>query len=203
MLHRETLPPGTLDLLISLCTRPELAPFALTGGTALALRFGHRQSVDLDFFTPEPFNSGALAESLQQVFALSDVRPGTSGLNLMIEDVKVDFVTYRYPLLEPFETIEGVRLYSLNDNIGMKLSAMTNRGAKKDFFDVYQLIEQLGLPALLEIYRAKYANHDLGMVLRSLVYFDDAELQRDPISLNNTDWSTVQASITRAVKELL
>ena len=203
MLHCETLPPSTLDLLITLCAHPEVAPFALTGGTALALRFGHRFSVDLDFFTPQTFDTEALAMSLTSNFRCEDLRPSKTSLSLLIRDVRVDFVQYRYPLLDPFESFARIRLFGLRDNIGMKLAAITNRGAKKDFFDAHRLIMELGLPALLQIYQAKYPSHDVGTVLRSLVYFDDAEDDPDPTTLDGTSWSQIKTGITKAVSRIL
>lgn len=133
MLHFSSLPDSTLVLLRELCAHPATQPFALTGGTALALRYGHRLSVDLDFFTPASFDSQSIADELTKDFHATEVRVNPAGMNLMIRGVKVDLVRYRYELLQPFETSDGVRLFGLKDNIAMKLSAITNRGAKKDF----------------------------------------------------------------------
>lgn len=203
MLHRETVSPSTLDLLISLCEHPSLQAFALTGGTALALRFGHRTSIDLDFFAESKFDSDSLAKTLAASHAFVPKNINANGLSGDIAGVKVDFVTYRYPLLQPFEVIDGIRFFSLRDNIAMKLSAVTNRGAKKDFFDVHHLIGRLGLAELISIYHEKYPTHDVAILLRSLLYFDDADSDFDPDSLDGTSWEEVQSSVTKAVRELL
>ena len=134
MLHREAVPAGTLDLLTSLCRHPALAPFALAGGTSLALRFGHRLSVDLDFFTPQSFDSNMLVNALSGTFALKEATFHDGGLSVSLQGVKVDFVTYRYALLSPVEEVDSIRLFSLEDVTAMKLSATTNRGAKKGVF---------------------------------------------------------------------
>jgi hypothetical protein len=89
MLHVSSLPPGTLVLLRELCAHPATQPFALTGGTALALRYGHRLSVDLDFFTPETFNSQDIADRLTEDFQATGVRVNPTGMNLILRDVKV------------------------------------------------------------------------------------------------------------------
>ena len=203
MLHVSSLPPGTLLLLKDLCAHPATAPFALTGGTALALRFGHRLSVDLDFFTPETFNSKAIADQIEADFEGTGVRVNPTGMNLMLRGVKVDLVRYRYALLDSFEVIDGVRLFGLRDNVAMKLSALTNRGAKKDFFDAHELIRRFGLEQLLEWYRQKYVVHDATMVLRSLAYFADAEEDMDPESLDGTTWDAVKTTISLAVRACL
>ena len=101
MLHFEALPPGTLDLLISLCAHPALEGFALAGGTAMALRYGHRISVDLDFFTLGSFDSQRLAGSLGESFPFVPAAMHENSLSGTISGVKVDFVTYRQALLQP------------------------------------------------------------------------------------------------------
>lgn len=201
MLHFETLPAGTLDLLKRLSTHPALDKFALVGGTALALRFGHRRSIDFDFFTPESFDVEALADTLSyQVDGFETTGMNKIGLNAKVGSLKVDFVTYRYPLLAEPETLEGVRMFSLDDIVGMKLSAITNRGARKDFYDLHALIQHLGVDALIDIYKRKYPSHDPMIVLRSMIYFDDAEDDNDPELLMEQDWDVVKEAIRDAVK---
>src|SRR4051794_36066029 len=122
MLHRETVSPSTLDLLVALCAHPMLANFALAGGTSLALRFGHRTSIDLDFFTAEPFDNEALVDSLKKNFPFEERRRGTTGVGAIVDGVIVDFVKYRYQVVHPPEIVEDIRLMSLPDVIAMKLS---------------------------------------------------------------------------------
>lgn len=203
MLHRETLPPDTLDLLTALSAHPVLADFSLAGGTSLALRFGHRISVDLDFFTSLPFDNDTLVATLKRDFVVDDRRRGPTGVTAMVAGVKVDFVNYPYALLHPPETLEGIRLLSLSDVAAMKLSAVTNRGARKDFFDLYTLIEKLGLPHLLSCYQAKFPGAEPLMLLRSLCYFSDAENDDEPQSLIGLHWAEVKQGVIAAVKVLL
>jgi hypothetical protein len=99
MLHRATVSPSTLDILIALCEHPACASFALCGGTALALRFGHRRSIDLDFFSPVKFDTQALARTLHGAFEFESANVNDIGLSGLIAGVKVDFVAYRYPFL--------------------------------------------------------------------------------------------------------
>lgn len=201
MLHFETLPAGTLDLLKRLSTHPALDKFALVGGTALALRFGHRRSIDFDFFTPETFDVEALADRLSHELPdFETTGMNKVGFNARIGDLKVDFVTYRYPLLALPETQDGIRMFSLPDIVGMKLSAITNRGARKDFYDLHALIRHLGVDALIDIYRRKYPSHDPMIVLRSMIYFDDAEDDNDPELLVEQDWDDVKETIREAMK---
>jgi Nucleotidyl transferase AbiEii toxin, Type IV TA system len=205
MLHREAVPAGTLDLLTSLCRHPALASFALARGTSLALRFGHRMSVDLDFFTLEPFDSNLLVKELAGTYSLKEATFHDGGLSVSLQDVKVDFVTYRYPLLAPFDLEESgsIRLFSLEDVVAMKLSATTNRGAKKDFFDVTELLRRIGMNEMTGIYERKYPHNDPMIMLRSLIYFEDAEAEPEPQTLIGITWPEVKREIAKAVGGML
>jgi len=202
MLHLAALPHGSLDLLRKLSSHPALEQFALVGGTSLALRFGHRRSIDFDFFSPSSFDVEWLVHTLQQDFEGFEIK-GTNqiGFNAFIEDLKIDFVTYRYPLLEPMETQEGIRMFSLRDVIGMKLGAITNRGAKKDFYDLYTLIQNFGVNDLIDIYQQKFPKHDPMIVLRSMIYFEDAEDDEAPELLAEITWDEIKDFIATSVKE--
>lgn len=201
MLHFETLPDGTLGLLKDLTSHPALQQFSLVGGTALALRFGHRRSIDFDFFTPESFDVEALADTLgRELAGFQTTGMNKNGLNGLVDGLKIDFVTYRYPLLAPTCSEDGIRMFSLEDIVGMKLSAITNRGARKDFYDLHALIQHLGVERLIEIYQQKYPSHDPMIVFRSMIYFDDAEDDNDPELLMEQDWGQVKESIREALR---
>jgi len=201
MLHCEAVPPSTLALLKKLCAHQSTEGFALVGGTSLALRFGHRMSVDLDFFRPEKFDNKIVSASLASDFpSFQLTNDNSNGMMAFIEDVKVDFVTYPYPLLNPYETIEGVRMMSLPDVIAMKLGAISNRGAKKDFYDLHTLLKEVGLEKVLDCYARKFPNHDPMIPLRSMIYFDDAEETETPKTLVKTIWAKVKADIQKVVR---
>jgi hypothetical protein len=169
------------------------------GGTSLALRLGHRRSVDLDWFTRKPFDSDSLAGELKTDRTFKVVQQFENGLMCILNGIRCDFAIYRYALLSEPETIEGIRMWSLPDVIAMKLGAVTNRGAKKDFFDAYTLIEKMGLPELIHIYRRKFPDHDPSIVLRSLCYFEDTELTDEPESLVGATWDEVKKVVSQAV----
>lgn len=180
--------------------------FYLAGGTALAIYLRHRVSEDLDWFTenriPDPL---ALAGELQGSgipFAVSQVERGT--LHGQIHGVRVSFLEYRYPLLFPLaEWPEfGCLLASMEDIVCMKLSAIAQRGSKKDFIDLYALMEDgLGLAKALELYRKRFGVEDIAHVLYGLAYFDDAEKEKTPKMLWDVDWETVRESLRKYLKE--
>lgn len=201
MLHTQTVTGATLELLKRLMAQPELEHFALVGGTNLALRIGHRKSIDLDLFTSEPFDPQVLAASLPirfphtEVVSMSDIM-----LFVYIEDIKTDMVALPYPWLEPFEMIQDIRFASMADIAAMKLSAIARRGVKKDFWDIAALLNHFSLDTMLDFYRAKYRSHDIFHLLRSLVYFADAEAQRDPEPLDKTTWKQIKKKVEQAVQ---
>jgi hypothetical protein len=84
----------------------------------------------------------------------------------------------------------------------MKLNAIANRGSKKDFHDIAALLQRLSLEAMLDFYRAKYQPAGLMMVVRSLVWFEDADSEPNPVSLSGPDWQGVKEIVSNAVRKL-
>ncbi len=124
-------------------------------------------------------------------------------LFLYIEDVKTDMVSLSYPWLQPFDVEEEIRLASLPDIAAMKLSAIARRGVKKDFWDIAALLDHFSLDEMLGFYRRKYSSHDIFHLLRSLVYFTDAEAQKDPDLLNDVTWKQVRKKVEAAVQRYI
>lgn len=181
--------------------------FYLAGGTAVALHLGHRRSVDLDWFTEEfPSDPMRWAQQLRDAgvaLTTSSIEEGT--LHGSVHGVRVSFLEYRYPLLQPRISWDAyeVELAALDDLACMKLSAIAQRGAKKDFVDVYALVrEHRPLPALVDRYRQKYDINDVAHLLYALVYFDDADAERMPDLLWDVDWAAMKESIRTWVQEM-
>lgn len=185
-----------LDFLMA---QESLAPFSLGGGTSLAIRFGHRMSVDLDWFTPVPFNSLVLHETLRSWYPGLEVVNRTPGSLCCIADgIKLDFLLHAYPRLQEDAVVDGRRLLSLPDIAAMKINAVTNRGSRKDFSDLLLLHKAGGisLSDSLEYFCKKYGDAGRALALRSLIWFDDAEEEPDPVFLNGWTWSEVRQSMT-------
>ncbi len=204
MLHTQTVSPATLGLLKQLMAIPELDKFMLVGGTNLALQLGHRLSVDLDLFTNEPFNLAEVSEAINRSFSdalkLDEMK---QTIWYQINGVKTDIVLHQYSYLEPIQVVDSVRLASKADIVAMKLGAASGRGAKKDFWDIAALLDIYTIKEMVDIYQRKYTTDDIGFIVRSLVYFEDAELQNDPVSLNDTTWKQVKNRIETSVKKYL
>lgn len=177
MLHVESVEPFTLGLLKSLMSRKYLDQFVLVGGTALALQIGHRKSIDLDMFSVSDIDTGALLENLQKDYSVQPFVQTKGSLISDVEGIKVDFIRFKYAFAYPIIEIDGIRLLTIEDIAPMKLDAITGRGSKKDFFDLYFLLDRFSLPELLELYSRKYAHSTLFHVIKSLTWFEDAEPQ--------------------------
>lgn len=195
MLHSDAVSDNLHQLLKELMNCDELSSFYLVGGTALALRYGHRKSVDLDLFTHRPFNAQALGERLTRQFDLTEVALSTNTILGQINGIKCDFIAHQYQLVDAVETIDGMRLASVPDIAAMKLNAIANRGSKKDFWDYALLLQHFNRERLLSFFAQKYPNASLWNAEKSLAYFDDAE--HDPVPLDLT-WQTLEQ-----VKEII
>ena len=201
MLHKETVAPATLGLLNQLMTIDALEGFALVGGTNLSLQLGHRLSIDLDLFTNQPFDTSKVKSAIEKNFShIVKIDESRQSLLYLINDVKVDFILYEYPYIQEVALIDNIKFLSIKDIIPMKLGAIAGRGAKKDFWDIAELLTYYPLNEMLAFYRKKFITDDIGFILRSLLYFDDAENQTNPIALNNTTWGQVKEKIEAAVK---
>jgi hypothetical protein len=181
--------------------------FYLAGGTAVALHLGHRRSVDLDWFTaealPDPLR---LAQDLRErdiPLVTGQVEPGT--LHGSVRGVRLSLLEYRYPLLAALRPWRqcGSNIASRADLAAMKLAAVAQRGAKKDFVDVYALgSRSCSLRQMVRWYQEKYAIQDLAHLLYSLAYFDDADRERMPSLLWDVNWRTIKETIRKWLREM-
>ena len=124
---------------------------------------------------------------------------------MYINDVKVDVIEYPYPFFN-IQTLDGIRLASKEDICAMKINAIVGRGSRKDFYDLNQLLKEYSLAKILELYKEKYANNNMQMIMRSLIYFLDAdnddERNNQIISLRGEKWENVKKEIEEKYNEL-
>ncbi|EEK15850.1 hypothetical protein PORUE0001_1934 [Porphyromonas uenonis 60-3] len=193
MLQTTTVEKRTLELLKQLQSQSELSDFHLAGGTALALYLGHRKSIDLDLFTPYPFDTTRLEHSLVTKFGFQGDYSEQNTLKGRIDDVKIDCITHPYPLLQnPLEE-EGIRLYSQPDIIAMKLSAIADNGSRlKDFIDIAYLSTQYSFQEMLGFYVQKFPTSSPLRPLKGITYFDDIDHEETVVMLESTySWQKI------------
>lgn len=174
--------------------------FYLVGGTALAMQLGHRVSVDLDFFTDKYPPMSTLLSVLSDL-GFKVLMQDFNSIDGEIDGVKVSFLEYRYPLLEPIVDWNGIRMASARDIAAMKLAAVASRGSKKDFVDLWQLTKERRLEELVADFEKKFVGVDYSLVhlKKSLVHFRDADLEEMPKMLVECDWEGVKMRLERIV----
>lgn len=192
--------PGAVDgraraVLLTLGGAERLAGFYLAGGAAAALHYGHRLSHDLDLFTPEPFSPEAMAGELRHLgrFELDRTAAGTAAGTL--DGIRLTLLHFPYPLLDEPVQVEGVRVAQPRDLGAMKLSAIAQRGARRDFIDLYWILTRSHpLDELLAAYTRKFGASERAIphLLRSLAWFDDAEAEPMPRLLVAADWDEIK-----------
>lgn len=204
MLHTATVAPNILGLLIELMKKPYLQRFFLVGGTALSMQIGHRISIDLDMFTVEPFDTTVLKSNLEDDFpAFQVILESQNILITTINDIKVDFIRFKYGFAYPLLVVDKIRLANVKDIAPMKLDAITGRGKKKDFFDLYFLLKKYTLPEIFDLYQSKYQHSTIFHVIKSITYFQEAETEPGPVIIDkNVSWIKVKKKLTEEVNKL-
>jgi hypothetical protein len=203
--HREVISASTESTISVLKEAQLLNHFYLAGGTGLAIQFGHRLSLDLDFFSLEHFDEEALLQRAQDLpeFALTLKAPYT--IHAVIGKTKVSFLGYAYPVLFPSTFFLGVAIADPRDIACMKVSAIAGRGSKRDFVDLYVCAKRFGLAEILRMFSEKYARTQYNRVhlLKSLTFFNDAEKDPMPNMLVPLDWEKVKQFFLAEVPRLL
>ena len=200
MLSLRTIEPHTLELLRALMQEAALSELRLVGGTALALQYGHRSSVDLDLFGKIDVDGYEL-QSILSKYGVLKVENETKIIHqYYIDNIKVDIVNYPFEWISPIIEEDGIRLASPIDIAAMKVNAIEGRGTKKDFIDMYMLLQHYSLKEIIAFYQQKYPNYSIFRALRSLTYFEDAEDQFMPRMFIEDTWEDMKLYITNQVK---
>ncbi len=159
------------------------AGWVLYGGTALALRLGHRESVDFDFFSSKPFEPLTFKE--EHALHGEVLQVGRNTITLLHQGVKLSFFGgLSLKVISPPDSIEACRIASLDDLAACKLAALVNRVELKDYLDIVALL-QSGMPlahmlgCANAVYRGEFP---VTACLKSLAWFDVTELAELPES---------------------
>ena len=200
MLHYSTIHPKTLQLLKDLQEIEFLNEYFLVGGTSLALQIGHRISIDLDLFAYSDMEVSPVLDYINHLGKVRVVNQTPKILNLFIDDIKVDFVSYRYKFIDSPINIDNLKLATIQDIAAMKLSAIAGRGSRKDFIDLYFILEQFTLPQIFDFYNSKFPDGTDFLVFKCLTYFDDAEIEPMPKMLKQINWNEIKNRIVKEVK---
>lgn len=195
----------TLDLLIkSSATKG----FYLAGGTALYLKYHHRISEDFDFFTyPDvDFSILQLQKKIEGLPAkIEHLLFDEDTLIVLINDIKFSFFSYKYPLLKPTIRLADISIDIASDEdiACMKVVAIAQRGSKKDFYDLWFLMKRhnWSLKYVIELAKTKYPTLSIGVILKSIIYFEDAE--KESYEDVDKNWPKIKEFFVGEEKRLL
>ncbi len=202
-MNPRVLPKEVWKLVRQLDGAGLLEPWTLAGGTGLALQLGHRVSIDLGFFNDDGFDVGELRRSLTPLGALEIQYQNENTLHVRLNGIHLSYLCSETPFLYPPLQYRGLRLADPRDIAAMKIIAIAGRGSRKDFVDLYAYLEVGGdFPGLMEIVRRRYANVSFNAIhlLRSLVYFEDAEEEPMPRMLHKVGWPGIRARLEEEVR---
>ena len=201
MLSYHAVTSHTLELLNRLSSELASTDLRLVGGTALALQYGHRNSVDLDFFGTLDDGVLNLHEVLNYIGRYEVIKETAHIRVYILEGVKIDFVDYsQYPWIDAPVMEDGLCLASPRDIAAMKINAIEGRGSRKDFIDIYFLLQHYSLNEILGFYQQKYPNYSIFRALKSLSFFADAEAQLMPIMYSSISWEEMKQQVLLAVR---
>ena len=198
MLHYKTVDEFTLELLKKLQSLRIFNEMRLVGGTSLALQIGHRKSIDIDLFGLLNVDFDALTDELKTIGDVIVLGNSKNIHTYLIDEIKVDIVHYEYPWLKNKTVSDEIHLAAIEDIAAMKLSAIIGRGSKKDFIDLYYILQQFDLAQLMSFYGQKFHDGSSFLVLKSLVYFEDADLEAMPWMFEDLSWEEVKTTIQKA-----
>lgn len=183
----------------------------LAGGTALALQVGHRQSIDLDFFTRE--KTFAPAEVTQHfphtVWENKIMKEGT--VYGVLCKAKVSFIAYPFfvPVVPPLK-YWAVSVLDKDDIAVMKIVAISQRGRKRDFVDLYWYAKNVApLESVIEKLPRQYPDiaHNFHHIIKSMTYFEDADGDPMPTLFFDATWEDIkkyfQTEVARIAKKIL
>lgn len=201
-MFQEVLPENALSLIDKIAGK--ISRFYLAGGTGLALQLGHRVSEDLDFFSNSDVDAKDIENALSPDKVIS-IR--TQTVHCVKDGVRLSFLFYDVPLCYPVHIWRGLSVAAWQDIVAEKMKTVSQRGSKKDFWDVYSVIvscssiEEVGS---LFLERFKNAGINSYHVLKSLVYFEDAEKEPDPVLLpdgKNPNWDTIKRFFEKNIRD--
>ncbi|PIT93778.1 hypothetical protein COU00_02525 [Candidatus Falkowbacteria bacterium CG10_big_fil_rev_8_21_14_0_10_43_11] len=212
-LHLNILPNATSQAFLCCAALPffNTGGWYLAGGTALALQAGHRRSVDLDFFTAKKtFNEKQAAEYLSRQGDWKTTSLDCGTLYGKLAGAKISLISYPFfKPSQPLLSVGSIRVLTLPDIAAMKIVAISQRGRKRDFIDIYWLATHgQGLEQSIKAALRQYnVSQNLSHILKSLVYFNDADNDPMPSLFFKTNWKTVKQylrrEVTKTAKKLL
>ena len=201
-MHEKILPEGSKVLLAWLDKNAaaDFFDWTLAGGTGLALWLGHRISKDFDFFCTEGMDLNLLHGLFGRYGPYETLQEAKNTLTVLASGTKISFFQIRDPFLFERTSHRFFFLADIRDIALMKLIAISGRGSRRDFVDLYMILRSgQGLQDYFRHLPEKYGSGRVNMyhILKSLTYFEDAEQEPMPTMLEPFDWEECKAFFVR------
>ena len=207
-MHRECFSEKGWRVFNALRELVEMLDATLAGGTALALQLGHRISYDLDFFTPKDFSVDSAIAAIRKTglpFRVTSEGDGT--LNAEVDGIKVSFLRFDHPFLEKPLNLGGIPVAGVLDIAAMKVIAISQRGLKRDFVDLYFILQEKPIHRITEHMVKRFGPERVPPlhIGKSLVYFDDADGNPEPAYIKEKAviWEDVKKFFRQHVKQFV
>ncbi|HAZ60618.1 MAG TPA: hypothetical protein DCY89_03480 [Gammaproteobacteria bacterium] len=200
----EVLTPEAARLAPRLCAALAGLPFTLAGGTGLALQLGHRISVDFDWFcAPEAFPRDLAPRLYELDPSLQTLQDKAGTFECLLGGVKCSFFGFSPQFGPATDVLHDLPLAPVADIAAMKLIAVSQRGARKDFYDLHEVLRHMKFRPITQRLAEMYSRPSPNPVhlAKSLVYFDDAEADPEPRLLSEVQWVTVRRYFEAHVHE--
>ena len=203
-MFEEAISKQTAENLVLLGKSKILGSAYLAGGTALALQIGHRISYDLDFFTDQKFKAQIFLKEMSRFKLYQHERVGWGTILGKLGNVKFSLFYYPYPLLRKPISFKNISIADIADISAMKIAAISERGTKRDFVDLYFILQKITLNEVFNFYDRKYQKLSSNSVhiKKSLVYFEDAEKDPTPKMIIPVSWGKIKTFFKKEVKNI-
>jgi hypothetical protein len=204
-MHPKVLSTEAWAVVRRLVSAGLLEGWTLAGGTGLGLQFGHRRSVDLDFFRAEAFDPQRLVGALSRIGSVTVQSRAPGTLHVVLSRLRLSFLEAQAPLIFPGTPYRGLLIADPRDIAVMKVLAIGGRGSRKDFVDLYFFLKNGGaIDTVMALLRRRFDNVDYNEyhLLKSLVYFEDAETEPMPRMLHRAPWAEIKKAIIAEVRRV-
>ena len=195
MLQTQSVSAGLLNILKNLMAVEELKNFRLVGGTALALQYGHRVSIDIDLFTDKSFDKHLVLGAINAKYQPERISKTANGLTFFIEEIKIDLCNWAVPFIRELIEDEGIRMSAPEDIAAFKLDAIINRKEQKDYYDLFFLLAHFSFQNLINSYKQKYPYNNIKDIFTAIANISEADVSASPNVVAPLRWDVVKESI--------
>lgn len=206
MIHKNCLSKKGWEALLSLKALIHKRRAILAGGTGLALQIGHRISEDLDLFTTTSFKNEPIFKAIKQLdFPYQMITEGEDYLTLFFNEIKISLFKYDYPFQEKAILINEIPLASITDVASMKVITISQRGTKRDFVDLYFILQEMPFHKLARHMVKRYSPPRINPIHigKSLTYFFEADSEPEPVYTKGSDvpWEKIKKFFKQHAKQ--